>query len=89
MASPVGAEDSKNQAFFLKELLNKDFFSQEELEIIKRARNTKTHSKPKNCDILTYKHATALESVIGYLYINNDLKRIEEIFNCIKKIKEV
>lgn len=80
---------AKNQAFFLKELLNKDFFSQEELEIIKRARNTKTHSKPKNCDILTYKHATALESVIGYLYINNDLKRIEEIFNCIKKIKEV
>ena len=80
---------AKNQAFFLKELLNKDFFSQEELEIIKRARNTKTHSKPKNCDILTYKHATALESVIGYLYINNDLKRIEEIFNSIKKIKEV
>lgn len=80
---------AKNQAFFLKELLNKDFFSQEELEIIKRARNTKTHSKPKNCDILTYKHATALESIIGYLYINNDLKRIEEIFNCIKKIKEV
>ena len=80
---------AKNQAFFLKELLNKDFFSQEELEIIKRARNTKTHSKPKNCDILTYKHATALESVICYLYINNDLKRIEEIFNCIKKIKEV
>lgn len=80
---------AKNQAFFLKELLNKDFFSQEELEIIKRARNTKTHSKPKNCDILTYKHATALESIIGYLYINNDLKRIEEIFNSIKKIKEV
>lgn len=80
---------AKNQALFLKELLNNDFFTTYEIEIIKRARNTKTHSKPKNCDILTYKHATALESVFGYLYMNNKYDRIKEIFNYIEKIKEV
>ena len=68
---------AKNQALFLKELLNNDFFTTYEIEIIKRARNTKTHSKPKNCDILTYKHATALESVFGYLYMNNKYDRIK------------
>ena len=61
----------------------------DEIEIIKRARNTKTHSNPKNCDILTYKHATALESVFGYLYMNNKFDRIKEIFDYIEKIKEV
>ena len=80
---------AKNQALFLKELLNNDFFTTYEIEIIKRARNTKTHSKPKNCDILTYKHATALESVFGYLYMNNKFDRIKEIFDYIEKIKEV
>ena len=80
---------AKNQALFLKELLNNDFFTTYEIEIIKRARNTKTHSKPKNCDILTYKHATALESVFGYLYMNNKYDRIKEIFDYIEKIKEV
>ena len=80
---------AKIQALFLKELLNNDFFTTYEIEIIKRARNTKTHSKPKNCDILTYKHATALESVFGYLYMNNKYDRIKEIFDYIEKIKEV
>lgn len=80
---------AKNQALFLKELLNNNFFTNDEIEIIKRARNTKTHSKPKNCDILTYKHATALESVFGYLYMNNKYDRIKEIFDYIEKIKEV
>lgn len=80
---------AKNQALFLKELLNNDFFTTYEIEIIKRARNTKTHSKPKNCDILTYKHTTALESVFGYLYMNNKYDRIKEIFDYIEKIKEV
>ena len=80
---------AKNQALFLKELLDNNFFTSDEIEIIKRARNTKTHSKPKNCDILTYKHATALESIFGYLYMNNKFDRIKEIFDYIEKIKEV
>ena len=36
---------------------------------------------PKNCDIVTYKHATALEAVIGYLELSNKHERIDEIMN--------
>lgn len=71
---------AKSQADILKKLLEKNIFSDLELDVIKRARNCKTHSKPKNCDIITYKHATALEAVIGYLYLNEETDRIEEIF---------
>lgn len=72
---------AKGQAAFLKAMLEKDFFSEEELSIIRRARNNKSNSHPKNCDIVTYKHATALEAIIGYLELNNNRNRIDEIMN--------
>ena len=74
-----------HQAKFLKEMLTNQFFTEEEKDIIKRARNTKTHSSPKNCDIITYKYATGLESLIGYLYLENKQTRIDEIMNYIVK----
>lgn len=37
----------------------------------------------KNTDIVTYKRATGLEALIGYLEINDDKKRILEIMNYI------
>jgi len=72
---------AKRQAAFLKKLIEDNFFTEEELTIIRRARNYKSSSHPKNCDIVTYKHATALESVIGYLELNKDKLRIDEIMN--------
>lgn len=72
---------AKGQAEFLKKLMDIDFFSEEELTIIKRARNHKTVSHPKSCDIITYKYATALEALIGYLKIQKNIKRIDEIIN--------
>ncbi len=46
------------QAKFLKKLMDENFFNDEEIAVIKRARNYKSNSHPKNCDIVTYKHAT-------------------------------
>ena len=74
---------AKAQAKFLNELMNVDFFNDEELSVIKRARNYKSNSHPKNTDILTYKHATALEAVIGYLDLTDNKNRINEIMNYI------
>ena len=70
---------ASSQASYLKELIDKNFFTEEELSVIRRARNYKSKSHPKSCDIVTYKHATALEAVIGYLELKNDKVRINEI----------
>ena len=70
-----------NQAKFLQKLMDDNFFSEEEINIIKRARNYKSNSHPKNCDIVTYKHATALEALIGYLELTNNKERIDEIMS--------
>lgn len=70
---------AKKQALFLQKLMEKDFFSEDELSVIYRARNYKSKSHPKNCDIVTYKHATALEAVIGYLELSGKGERISQI----------
>lgn len=69
---------AKNQAKFVTILINDNFFNDIELEIIKRARNHKSRI-PKNTDIITYKYATSLEAVIGYLYLENKIDRINLI----------
>lgn len=74
---------AKSQAKFLMEMMDNNFLSDEEIIIVKRARNYKTTSKPKNCDIITYKYATGLESLIGYLDMENKKERIDEIMNFI------
>ena len=72
---------AKSQAMFLKELLDSNFYNEKEIDIIHRARNYKKSTHPKNCDVLTYKHSTAFEAVIGYHKLNNDIERINEIIN--------
>ncbi|MBD9085287.1 ribonuclease III [bacterium] len=73
---------AKSQAKFLKEMMENNMFSEEELTIIKRARNHKSHAS-KTTDILTYKHSTALETLIGYLYYQGNKSRILEIMQYI------
>lgn len=77
---------AKNQAHFIKILNEESFFTEEELKTIKRARNYRSNSHPKNCDILTYKHATGLEALLGELYLNNKIDRVTAI---VSKILEV
>ena len=74
---------AKSQASFLKEMMDNSFFSDGELSIILRARNYKSQKHPKNCDIVTYKYATGLEALIGYLALDNNKERIDEIMNFI------
>ena len=74
---------AKSQASYLKELMDNDFFNEEELDIIKKGRNYKSSKHPKNTDVVTYKYATGLETLIGYLYLENKVNRIDEIMNYI------
>ncbi len=82
--SAINYVSAKNQAKFVTILINDNFFNDIELEIIKRARNHKSRI-PKNTDIITYKYATSLEALIGYLYLENKIDRInlimEKIFS--------
>ena len=77
----VNYVSAKAQATILTRLINENEFNDEEMDIIKRARNNRSKSHPKSCDIITYKYATAFEALIGYLKLQNNNERIDEIIN--------
>ncbi|HBH13515.1 MAG: Ribonuclease III family protein [Clostridiales bacterium 38_11] len=58
--------------------------TEEELRIVKRGRNAKSVTVPKNAKLTDYKYATGLEALFGYLYMSNQNQRIEELFEKIK-----
>ena len=73
---------AKAQSNFLNKMIEDKFLTEEELQIVKRARNHKSHSS-KSTDIITYKKSTGLEALIGYLKITNNSDRIDEIMKYI------
>ena len=49
------------------------------MAVIKRGRNAKSGTVPKNTDVQTYHYSTAFEALIGYLYLAGNKERLEEI----------
>ena len=74
---------AKNQCKILSYLMDNNLLTENELDIVKRGRNYKRSSHPKNTDIITYKMSSGFEAMIGYLYLNNDKDRLNEIMNYI------
>lgn len=72
---------AKSQRRILENLIDADYLSDEEIEIVNRGRNASSHSS-KTTDIITYKKATGLECLIGYLYQNNK-ERCNELLDYI------
>lgn len=70
---------AKSQSKILDYLIDSNYLFNDEMEIVKRGRNYKRESHPKNTDIGTYKMSTGFEALIGYLYLDNKKSRIDEI----------
>jgi ribonuclease-3 family protein len=68
---------AEGQAKALKAIF--DELSEEEQDLVKRARNRKATSQPKNVDPVVYKLATAFEALIGYHYMADNQSRLNEI----------
>ena len=56
-----------------------DSLSEEEVAVFKRGRNAHSYTSAKNADIVDYRHATGFEALVGYLYLNKNYERLEEI----------
>ncbi|MBD5153913.1 MAG: ribonuclease III [Oscillibacter sp.] len=54
--------------------------SEEELAVYKRGRNAHVHTIPHNASRSDYLKATALESLLGWLYLRGEKGRINELF---------
>jgi ribonuclease-3 family protein len=55
--------------------------TESEMSVFKRGRNAKSFTVPKNAVLSDYKHATGLEALVGYLYIDGQLERLMELLD--------
>ena len=51
-----------------------------EREILRRGRNAHTGSVPKNAQMADYRKATGLEALFGFLYLEGDDTRLQDLF---------
>lgn len=80
---------AKSQFEILKMLQENNFLTEMEEQIVKRGRNHKGSRHPKSCDIITYKHATAFECLLGYLYIDDKKDRLKEILEYVVEKRDI
>ena len=69
--------NARAQAEFARRWMER--FTEAEADIFRRGRNAKSPSPPKNMSLADYKYATALEAVVGYLFLTGQAGRIDEI----------
>jgi len=74
------------QAEIVRSIL--DELEDEEIRIVKRGRNQKSTTVPKNANLSDYKHATGFEALLGFLYLTNKKERLMEIIEMSIKIIE-
>lgn len=55
--------------------------TEEENAVFRRGRNAKSHTVPKNADLMDYKRATGFEALIGYLYLSGQENRLKELMD--------
>lgn len=74
---------AKGEVKFLNRLIDNNLLTEVEIDIVKRGRNYKNNSHPKNTDIGTYKLSTGFELLLGDLYLN-DKERLNEILSYVE-----
>ena len=55
--------------------------TEEEQAVFRRGRNANVHSIPQNASRAQYQQATALEALMGWLYLRGQKDRIEALFS--------
>ena len=59
-------------------LLEKDFLTEQEKEVMHRGKNN-AHPTGRGANYASYKRATGLESLLGFLYMTGKIERADEI----------
>lgn len=78
---------AKSQAEFLEEVIQSEL-TDDEKDIVRRGRNAKSGTVPKNAELVDYRMATGLEALFGYLYLIGNIERLVYLFDKIRQSKE-
>lgn len=70
---------AKAQNQIIQVMIKNEELTVEEYDMYRRGRNAQSHTKPKNCDVQTYRRSTGFEAVMGYLYLAEKTQRLQEL----------
>ncbi|GGE21120.1 mini-ribonuclease 3 [Marinithermofilum abyssi] len=62
--------------------------TEEELDILKRGRNAKSKSVPRNAKATDYRYSTGVEALVGYWYLTGQSARLREMMETIIEATE-
>lgn len=68
---------AKSQSDIIHKIMEE--LTQEEQDVVRRGRNAKSGTIPKNADVTEYKYATGFESLVGYLFLKKDYDRLRQV----------
>lgn len=72
---------AKSQAQVVWHWFEEGTLTEEEERVIKRGRNAKTRSVPKNTSLHEYRYSTGFEALIGYHYLLKNLERLKKLLH--------
>lgn len=75
----IGYVSAQAEAGMLARLLHTDRLDGSEMAIVRRGRNAKSLSVPKNTSVRTYRDGTAFEALLGYHHLHDEEERVAEI----------
>ncbi|WP_431802007.1 Mini-ribonuclease 3 [Halobacillus andaensis] len=70
---------AKSQAEVVRAWQEQGLLTEEEEGVLRRGRNAKSGTVPKNTDVQTYRYSTAFEAVLGFHYLSGNEERLEEL----------
>ncbi|MFP4015864.1 MAG: Mini-ribonuclease 3 [Halanaerobiales bacterium] len=82
----ISLVNATTQARFLR--IIEDILVESEEDIVRRGKNTKTGNVPNNAEMIDYRLSTGFEALIGYLYLSDQEKRLNIIWNKITETLE-
>ncbi len=71
---------AKAQAAVIRGWMEEGLLTETEEAIVRRGRNAKSNT-PKSTDVQTYRWSTAFEALVGYLHLNRDIDRLEQLIS--------
>lgn len=79
---------AKAQSRLIHQMLEEAILNEEEETMFKRGRNAKSHTTAKNADVATYRASTGFETLMGYLHMQGQHDRFNELVQwCIEKVE--
>lgn len=70
---------ARTQAEIMEKI--KPILTEDELDVVMRARNSHTNNKAKNSTLQEYNLATQFEALVGYWHLNGQKEKLENMFN--------